>query len=80
MTVYYKRVSSSPDQYSARYKIFLLTEDNNVKKHALLISCCAGKEKQHNTELRNLEGVLDELGWEGKLMSLFRFTCQVAWA
>lgn len=43
-----------------------------MEKYALLLSCCGNSksEKQHDSELRNLEGELEDLGWEGKFIFL----------
>jgi len=48
--------------------VFGSTEDSDLKKHALLISCCgiSTKEKLHDKELRSLEDVLEESGWQVK--------------
>lgn len=47
-------------------EVFYNAEDNEVKKYALLISCCgnSSKEKMHDSELRKLRGVLEEAGYE----------------
>ncbi|XP_068750368.1 uncharacterized protein [Montipora capricornis] len=46
--------------------VFYNAEDNEVKKYALLISCCgnSSKEKKHDTELRKLRDVLEDAGYE----------------
>ena len=47
--------------------LFLLTGEAKKEFHALLISCCGNNGKQdrkHDSELRNLEGILEESSWD----------------